>query len=316
MVETFRVGLLLTERCNIECSHCWFSSGPERKARMDLDEAIDYINQAHEIPSVEWISFTGGEPFLLPEMLLSLVGFSSERGFHTECVTNCFWAETEEGAMKRLGDLVDAGLDAINISADDFHQRYIPFERVSNCYWAARRLGVKVVIMCAAAKSSNLRIRDILQRLGDEGIHVIGDGEPRTARSALAVETGFIPVGRAAEIPREEWVIGESPVDGPCRIVLRDIGIAPSGHVLPCCSAASLIADASPGNAKEKRLDELIEEASHRPLFKVLSSDGPAGLAKLLGSRRHTGYVSRCHLCYEVLRDPRIHKTLQALQPL
>lgn len=316
MVKTFRVGLLLTERCNIECSHCWFSSGPDRTARMKLEEAVDYIEQAKEIPSVEWISFTGGEPFLLPEMLVNLVGFASERGFQTECVTNCFWAETEEGAEKRLGKLVDAGLDAINISADDFHQRHIPFERVSNCYWAARRLGVKVIIMCTAARSSTLRISNIKQRLGDEGIYIIGDGEHETDVSALAIETGFVPVGRGTEIPEEEWLIGESPVEGPCKIVLRDIGIAPSGQVLPCCSAASQVDRVGLGTAKGNSLAELIEEASHRTLFKVLSRDGPAGLSKLLGSIRRTGFVNKCHLCYEVLKDPRLHKTLQAFHPL
>ena len=315
MIETFRVGLLLTERCNIACGHCWFGSGSHREASMTLDEAKDYIDQAREIPTVEWISFTGGEPFLLPEMLLSLVGYASERGFRTECVTNCFWAETKNEAFVCLEELTGAGLDAINISADDFHQRHIPFERVGNCFEAAKSLGLKIIIMCASAKSSKLRIGDIAKLLGEEDIHVIGGGKPKGPFSALAIETGFVPVGRGAEIPEEEWLIGESAVEGPCRDVLRDVGIAPSGRVLPCCSAAGQVEEAILGNARVNRLREIIESAFRNPVFRTLSRDGPKGLAESHGVGLKEGYVNRCHLCYDVLSDHRIREALRSFQP-
>ena len=313
MVDTFRVGLLLTERCNIACGHCWFDSGPDKTATMTPQEARGYIDQARGVPTVEWISFTGGEPFLLPEMLLDLVGYSSERGLQTECVTNCFWTETEERAVEILGGLVDAGLDVINISSDDFHQRHISFDRVRNCYRAARTLGLKTVIMCAPSRSSALRIGRIVEMLGGDGIHILGGGEPEAPVSALAVETGFVPVGRAASIPREEWLIGESPVDGPCRTVLRDVGIAPGGRVLPCCSAASLVEDVTLGNAGKRRIASLIEEAGRRPVFKALTTIGPAGLAERLGILGEGRYVSRCHLCYEVLTDAGLGNALKTI---
>lgn len=309
-LDTFRVGLFITDECNIRCSHCWFDSGPNRKTRMRLKEAINYIDQARRIPTVEWISFTGGEPFLVPEMLLNLVGYASERGLHTECVTNCFWAETEEKAEKQLRELVDAGLYVINISVDDFHQQYIPFERVRNCYEASKRLALRVVIMCTVARSSRLRINEVAMRLDYEGIRIIGE-KKKSPVSALAMETGFVPVGRGAEIPKEEWLIGYSPIEGPCRAVLQDIGIASSGRVLPCCSAASLVEDAALGNANEKSLAELIEAASKQPLFKILSSKGPTGLSDLLDAKHQDRYVNQCHLCYEMLTDARLSQVLE-----
>ncbi len=305
MVEAFRVGLLLTERCNVACKHCWFSSGPEKTATMTLDEAEGYVDQACGIPTVEWISFTGGEPFLLPDMLVELVGFASGRGLRTECVTNCFWAESEEGARSRLSGLVDAGLQAINISADDFHQEHIPFSHVGNCYRAAKSLGLKIVIMCTTSRSSALRIGNIRERLGDGGIRIIGSGRPRGRATALAVESPFVPAGRGASIPRGEWLVGESPVTGPCGDVLRDIGIAPGGRVMPCCSAASLVDYVCLGNANERGLVELLEKAGDRRVFRFLSEEGPAELARLLGLG-YGGYVGRCHLCHEVLLDPRL----------
>jgi len=314
LVETFRVGLLLTERCNIACSHCWFSSGPERTATMAMSEALDYIEQACEIPTIEWLSLTGGEPFLLQDMLIRLVRHASERGLRTECVTNCFWAETEEVAAAILGELINVGLDVINVSADDFHQRHIPFERIRNCYGAATSLGLRVVIMCARSRSSTLWIGKIREMLNDDGIQVVGHPKPRAPVKALAIETGFVPAGRGATIQREEWSIGRNSVEGPCRDVLRDIGITPSGSVLPCCSASSRIEGITLGDARESRLVKMIEAAEDLPLFKALSTVGPSGLAKQLGLGRRNGYVNRCHLCYEVLSELELRQAFRPLQ--
>lgn len=310
-METFRVGLILTERCDAECSHCWFSSGPNRTRSMEPHEARDYIDQTVEVSTVRWISFTGGEPFLMPEALLELVGYASDRGFKVECATNCSWATSREQAEKRLGELADSGLDTVNISSDDFHQRHIPFERVRNCYEASKEAGLKAVIMCASSRSNALGIDEIRLRLGDEGIHDIMAGRPTSPVSALAVETGFIPVGRAASIPEEEWLIGDGPLDGPCEEVLRDIGIAPSGRVLPCCSAASLVDYAHLGDAGTERLPELLGRARLNPLFKILSSEGPRGLDRLIDGSRGDRYVNRCHLCHDVLSDPRLPDAIE-----
>lgn len=303
MADTFRVGLILTERCNIECAHCWLESGPHRSRSMDPADARGYIDQALEIPTLEWVSFTGGEPFLMPETLAGLVSYASGSGLRTECVTNCFWAEDEVKAEGRLGALAEAGLDVINISSDDFHQRHIPFERVRNAYEAAKKLGLKIVIMTASAASSELRIREIARRLGEEDVHIVGDGEPGTRVSALAVETGFIPVGRGGQLPEEEWLVDHGPVKGPCRDVLCDVGIAPTGRVLPCCSATGQLQQASLGNAKEERLSVLIERAEENPVYRILSTDGPFELAERMGFQMREGYVNRCHLCYEILRS-------------
>lgn len=308
--ETFRVALILTERCNVKCNHCWLESGPDKKAQMELDEALSYIDQAEEIPTVEWISLTGGEPFLLPEMLLRLVEYASGKGLRTECVTNCFWAETGETAERELRGLMEAGLDVINISADDFHQHHIPFERVRNCYTAAKRLGLKIVIMCTLAQSSRLNVREIAKLLGDEDICLAGPGTSTKGASALAAETGFIPAGRAAKIPKDEWLIGSGTLEGSCKVVLRDVTISPLGTVLACCSAAGLVEVAEVGSARHDRLLRLIEAAGQRMLFEVLSTEGPLGVQRRLGLGLQRKYVNKCHLCYEVLSDPCFSRVL------
>jgi len=305
----FRVGLLLTERCDIACAHCWLEPS-SNGADMSLDEAQDYIDQTSSIPTVEWISFTGGEPFLLPGLLNELVGYASAKGLRTECVTNCSWAETPEKTEEKLKTLKESGLDVVNISADDFHQEFVPFENVRNCFEAARSLGLKTVIMSAAQAGGTLRLAEIINRLGPEEIGTLGEGESTEGLSAIAVETGFIPVGRGAEIPRNRWLIGESPTEGPCRLVLRDSGIDPRGELLACCSAASLLARGRLGSIVGTGIRQLLDDAGEQPLFKILSEQGPSSLADSLGINWKEGFVSRCHLCHEVLKDPRLDEAI------
>lgn len=305
----FRVGLLLTERCDIACAHCWL--GPSSNgADMTLDEAKGYIDQASSIPSVEWISFTGGEPFLLLGLLNELVGYASAKGLRTECVTNCSWAETPAKTEESLKSLRASGLDVVNISADDFHQEFVPFENVRNCFEAAKSLGLKTVIMSAAQAGGALRLAEIINRLGSDEIGTLGDEKSTKGLSAIAVETGFIPVGRGAQLPRDKWMIGESQTEGPCRLVLRDIGIDPGGELLACCSAASFLARGRLGSVDETGIQQLLDDAGERPLFKILSEQGPSSLADSLGIPWRDGFVSRCHLCYEVLKDPRLDDAL------
>jgi hypothetical protein len=263
---------------------------------MSRYDAQDYIDKASRVQSVEWISLTGGEPMLQPSLVEGLVAYASGRGLKTELVTNCNWAATPEKATGTVKRLSDAGLDVLNISADDFHQATISFERVRNCYGAAKGLGVKMVVMTALRKSSRLRLNDVARLLGDD---IPRPGEASGENAALGVESGFSPVGRGASIPREEWWLDASLLSGGCQTVLRDVGVTPGGDLLPCCSASATLPGFSPGNLDDWDLDELLGNVWKSDVFKVLGEKGPMGL---LGKPPEGVYVNKCHLCNEVLR--------------
>lgn len=270
-----------------------------------------YVDEAAELPSMEWISLTGGEPFLLYDEMLRVINHASELGLKTECVTNCYWASSLEEAERRLEELLEAGLDVVNISVDDFHQTLIPFERVRSCYEAAKRLGLRVVIQSVYGRSSRLRLDEIIRRLGDKGIRVLGPRPRGKALYAIAIESGFIPVGRGAQISREEWPIGSGPIEGPCQVALRDVSIATDGRLLPCCSAAGLAPAASLGSLADGGMRELLERGWGLELYRLLREEGPLCVAERIGFEFDPlGYVSRCHLCYKVLMHPRVRELL------
>ena len=282
----FRVGLLLTDRCDAACGHCWFSCGPDRTETMSRAAAESAIDQARGL-GASWVSLTGGEPFLEYSLMLGLVRYASDRGLHVEAVTNCGWAETAEAAAGALRPLAGAGLTALNMSADDFHQAHIPLERVRNCFDAAKALGLKPVFMVATHRGSRITAASLPTLMGDTDIQV--PGEPRSPNpSALVMETPFTPVGRGGAIihdaadPLEEATLR-------CGAALRDIGVTPGGDVLPCCGPLGCREEAVLGNLRDESLEQMLARAWKDDRFTRIRE----------GFHASDGYVSHCHACYK-----------------
>lgn len=271
---------------------------------MNLAEAIEYIDQAREIPTLRLLSLTGGEPFLLLELLCKIASYAKDSGLETEVVTNCYWAEKIRETQEILTKVAHSGVSIINMSIDDFHQEFIPLRSIANCHKVARELGLKMTFQCTFSSNSKLRLASIINLLGDKNIVVLGKSPVDSSlRSVCTIgfESPFIPAGRGARMPIEQRVIITNLPSGGCQHVLRDIAIDPSGFVLPCCSAACVVGSARLGNARETPLKELIEKANTSEVFQTLASQGPQAL---LSEESHPGssqYTGRCHMCYEAL---------------
>ncbi|WP_372884379.1 radical SAM protein [Shimia sp.] len=76
--------------CNIECRNCYILSSPSNDALVYLCEAevTDYLDQIQEAQwPVREIGFTGGEPYMNPEMP-ALIERALERGYEVLVLTN------------------------------------------------------------------------------------------------------------------------------------------------------------------------------------------------------------------------------------
>jgi uncharacterized Fe-S cluster-containing radical SAM superfamily protein len=76
--------------CNIECENCYILSSPTNDALVYLtaDEVSDYLDQLEARKwNVREIAFTGGEPFMNPEMI-EMARRSLERGYEVLILTN------------------------------------------------------------------------------------------------------------------------------------------------------------------------------------------------------------------------------------
>lgn len=277
----FRVGLLLTYRCNAECRHCFFKCSPSRTEVMPHQTAQHVINEASSL-GADWVSFSGGEPFLEYDLLKELITFSSGKGLKTEVVTNGFWGQTREEAQKTLTPLIEAGLDVLNLSVDNYHGEYVPFESVRNAYWAAVDLGLKIVLMVSMGKDSGITSGSLPDLIGDDRIQVAGKCRILNPNAVL-FETQFTPIGRGAGLKYDSVPFTEVR----CNEVLRDIGVAPNGDVLPCCGP--LGTKIVLGNINEESLGVILARANRDPRYIRIRK----------GVKVEGYYSSRCHACVE-----------------
>jgi len=277
----FRVGLILTYRCNAECRHCFFESSPSRTGVITLQTAQRVINNASSL-GAEWVSFSGGEPFLEYDLLKELIALSSGKGLKTEVVTNGFWGQTREEARGVLKPLIAAGLDVLNLSVDDYHSESIPLESVMNAYWAAVDLGLKIVLMVSTGKDSRITSESLPGLLGDDRIQVAGKGRLLNPNAVL-FETQFTPTGRGADLNYNPVSFTEVR----CSEVLRDIGVRPNGDVMPCCGP--LGTKTVLGNINEEGLDAILDRAGRNRRYQRIRD----------GFKVEGWYSSRCHACVE-----------------
>ncbi len=94
--------------CNIECENCYILSSPSNDALVYIshDEVVDYLKQikARKWP-VREIAFTGGEPFMNPQMI-SLLRAPLERGYEVLVLTNAMRPMMRKAMREGLSALI------------------------------------------------------------------------------------------------------------------------------------------------------------------------------------------------------------------
>ncbi len=116
----------ITKSCNLNCSHCASQLMDGRE--LDTEEALCLIDHLHEC-GVFILSFSGGEPFLRPD-LFTLLGRARERGIEIGITTN--GTLLDENTVQRLGLLtpfnIHISIDGIGDVHDSFRNRKGVFE--------------------------------------------------------------------------------------------------------------------------------------------------------------------------------------------
>lgn len=93
--------------CNIECANCYIASSPtnDALAYIAAAEVETYLDQIAERGwPVREIGFTGGEPFMNPQMI-DMAGAALRRGFEVLILTNAMRPMMRKGMRAGLGAL-------------------------------------------------------------------------------------------------------------------------------------------------------------------------------------------------------------------
>lgn len=84
-----RVMFELTYRCNFKCRHCYVPKGFVKKYKrkeLKTKEVFSILDQLKELGCF-YLGFTGGEPFLRPD-IIDILGYAKQRGFEVIIYTN------------------------------------------------------------------------------------------------------------------------------------------------------------------------------------------------------------------------------------
>ena len=117
--------------CNLTCANCYIESSPRNDALVYLSaaEVAGYLDEIQRdgLP-VEEIGFTGGEPFMNPEMLTMLED-ALRRGFRTLVLTNAMRPMMRHKERLAALDAAFPGLLTLRISLDHYGPALHDLER-------------------------------------------------------------------------------------------------------------------------------------------------------------------------------------------
>jgi hypothetical protein len=121
----------VTTQCNIHCKHCYVRSGDqdyEEINQPDLERVVEELS-GYRVHSV---CFTGGQPTLIGERLLDIIRFTSGLKKISgspaviQVTSNAVIGENNQIADYWVHSFLEAGLDRVRLSCDDWHREYIP----------------------------------------------------------------------------------------------------------------------------------------------------------------------------------------------
>jgi len=139
----------VTYACNLNCPHCLTSSG-EKKDELDTREAMQLIDELSR-HKVLYLSLSGGEPFLRPD-ILDLLGYISTTNMRVDIASNGY--VLPEKIIVGIRDLpvfqVQVSIDGIGPAHDRFRGKSGAFERASRSVRRLREEGIAVSISTTA----------------------------------------------------------------------------------------------------------------------------------------------------------------------
>lgn len=306
-----RAGLMITDGCNAACASCYLRCRPGQARWMSTDMAVGlWAGLSRLSPHGCRVHVTGGEPFLDWQKLIDILQAAAKENLFADSVeTNGFWATDDAVIRDRLQALEAAGVRELAISADPFHQEFVPIERV-------RRLAAVAVALLGQD-----RVRVRWQDWLDSGCDVQAMNPQR--REALFREwiaSGRDRLnGRAAEMladslplqPAEAFA-GQNCREGILRS--RHVHIGPDGNVTPgvCAGLSVGTTGVPPVTSSSHEIPTTIGQVwnnlrgnfSKRPILGRLIESGPTALLQLMKEKGlpvphiEKGFASKCHLCW------------------
>lgn len=307
--------VLATYKCTAACENCCFDSNPSLTKRIGLEEIISFIEEGLQFQSLKLVVFSGGECFLLGDDLIEAVKFASDKGVATRCVTNGYWATSVEVGRKRLQSLKEAGLNELNISTGDFHQKWVSQESVIN----AASLGVELdldstVIMVECQKERRVTASSLLQ---NEKLQHLWESTSR--KKLQIIESPWMPRNVDEVIEQSDGLaVNRNNLHRRkgCSNIFRTTVITPYSQIGLCCGLTREQIPELNIPWEKGYLREQLEEAGKEFIKIWIFVDGPEKILAWASSKNpqidwENRYSHHCHACLRIFKDSLVQETIK-----
>ena len=303
---------LTTFRCSAACENCCFQCNPKFKKKMTVVDMKRYLDICcKEYPSIKMVVFSGGECTLLKHDLIEMISYASAKGMRTRIVTNGWWAKTYKIGEEIIKEFKKAGLDEINFSTGDEHQKWIPFKNIRNAAVATARMGLLCAINVETKDGSRFNIDNILKK--DKVLYALSIPEDKQSdNNKILIEKGlWAPIKKDCKNNITYEDSKDSIKFSRCKNLFSIIPINPYGEVLACCG---ITCESNPylrlGNINREDIKIIYERAFNDVLKLWLFTEGPASIASYILEKKRTANscikpTHACILCREIIANPK-----------
>lgn len=288
---------MMTNKCTAACAHCCMHASPKNNDVLSVRTMCHVIDEAARIAHHQkdfFVCFTGGEPFLFLDSLITTTRYAKEKGARVACVTNGFWATSRQRTENILGTMKDAGLATLAVSCDVFHEARIPVRHITEIFNASVKKNIGLQIKCTVFKNSK-RVHDILPILGNSSLGI----------TFQIQDIPCLPEGRAATLPSDIFLYAHSLPSLPCP-VRGTYMIAWDGTVFPCCTMQMQSSLMRIGNIHTTSFSTLYKKMKHTTFFEILQEKGPVYFVPFLKkagfSFPNNGFVNECDVCQHICK--------------
>lgn len=310
--RTFRPNYLSfagTYQCNLTCPHCCVPI--EWTDRLDIATAVRFLEDAHQ-NGIRLLGFTGGEPFLYPEFVITLTRRAAKLGFtFDKIVTNGVWYQDECRLQTVLTDLQDAGFTGkLGLGVDKFHGIRTA-DLVTFCKTARRIFGRDNILSLAYASRNPHAGLEPVHMLARELDAVVEWSDLLHRYLLVSPEltmtlnwNHLAPVERAEKLGADwdgEW-FEEDYCEGPGQALI----VNPRGDVKPCCGFASDLDQLTIGNIYKDNVKQIIQQGRDHPYVGKVFKKGLTAIRDEILARDPDALPgatsNHCFFCWYVLQ--------------
>jgi radical SAM protein with 4Fe4S-binding SPASM domain len=309
-----------TYKCNVTCKHCGIYCSPKDSESISLEDMKRMVDEASELGFLN-IVFSGGEPTMLGDDLNKIIEYISIKNQFVaiRMVTNATWAKTKDIARKKLSDWKKLGLNEINISCGEFHQKEVPLKSVINAFECAKELKYDTVLLAGEflyLDKGSIKPNNFFKEIGFK-LTDINESSLFSKKKVIFNLGAVIPVGRGKDInPDNCKTVTYEELENKCNHIFDSFVAHPNGDVYPCCGVMVRNFDnLKIGNWKKGSINEIMGNSEQDLILNWIKYLGVKDMADWIVCKSNEikfkkRYVSICELCYEILSSEKCYSIL------